>query len=302
MKPLYTREILNHAEAALARDEEYIEVMNAEGRTQCVKNSERGSSRDVPPGERGWRNIIAFRDERNLARLEAAGRAEDFFPLYPFNTMFHGPDRTEAETRATLRSVIEAFEASDEAAAITRLVTTNLRGCAVNKVIAFGLGRIGVERRGPPTQSFYEHAAARVLARAVEAVSSEPGVLLVQDPLYTDVCCKVLEEFGFGVVQGFGAKGFALLDRKSVVLAHHPSFPFREIIADLARPALICMKPEEEVEAGTGKPSSRRFQDMRAEVDSERSRKMLEEYRGVRLPCATQRAFYGNIWYVRKAR
>ncbi|KAI1185864.1 hypothetical protein F5B17DRAFT_445351 [Nemania serpens] len=299
MEPLYTREILNQAEATLASNEEYMEVQNVEGKTTRIKNV-KGSTeaRDPVPGSKGRRTIIAYRDERNLERLEMAGTPEEFFPVYPYTTMFHAANRTEAETRATFKAVIEEFEASEEAAAITNLIMTHLRGCSVNKVVAFGLGRIGFVRPGPP-QTFYEHAAARVVARAVQAVSSAPAVLLAQDPLYTDVCKRVLDEFGVDVVEGFGAKGFSLLDDDTVVLAHHPSFPLREIIADIARPALICMRPEH---AGALALSYRPYLDVRADADSERSRKMLEGYRGVELPCELQRAFWGNTWYVRKPR
>ncbi|KAI1163120.1 hypothetical protein F5B18DRAFT_661973 [Nemania serpens] len=277
MKPLYTREILNQVEAALASNEEYIEVKNTEGKMMRIKNVERcHGPQDPGPGRKGWRNIIAFRDERNLERLEAAKKPEDFFPIYPYTTLFHGANKTEDETRATFKAVIEEFEASEEAAAMTNLIMTQLKGCTVNKIIAFGLGRIGYVRPGPP-QTFFEHAAARVIARAVQAV---------------------LGEFDIGIIEGFGAKGFSLLDGDTVVLAHHPSFPLREIIADLARPALICMKPEYK---GAIAISYQRYPDVRADVDSERSRKMLEGYCGVTLPCSIQRAFWSNTWYVRKS-
>ncbi|KAI1195287.1 hypothetical protein F5X97DRAFT_308606 [Nemania serpens] len=300
MKPLYTREILNQAEAALASNEEYIEVKNTEGKTTRIKNVERSvEPRDIPPGSKGWRNIIAFRDERNLQRLEIIGKPEEFFSVYPYTTLFHGANRTEAETRSTFKAVIEEFEASEEAAAITNLIMTHLKGCSVNKIIAFGLGRIGFVRPGPP-QTYYEYAAARVVARAVQVVSSSPTVLLAQDPMYTSVCKKILDEFGIDVIEGYGAKGFSLLDDDTLVLAHHPSFPLREIIADLARPAMICMKPA--LALSSSSSSHRPYPDVRADVDSQRSRKMLEEYRRVTLPCSIQRAFWGNTWYVRKPR
>ncbi|TGJ84220.1 hypothetical protein E0Z10_g4517 [Xylaria hypoxylon] len=292
-KPIYTREILNHIEAELANDGEYIELQNSYGHTAKSKNVNRGiGRRDLAPGCKGQGNIVAFNDERNLRRLELRGEPSKFFPVYNLSTLFQGANRTKEETRETFAQVLQAFEASEEAAAIARLIKTNLKGCSVDKVIAFGLGRIGFLRPGP-SQTFYEHAAAKIVAKAAQEVSSSPKVkLLIYDPLYTDVCKTVLEEFGLDIIQGFGAKGFSLVDDNTIVLAHHPNFPLREIIADIAKPLLISMRaqsPEGPIP----------FPDMRADVDSTRSREMLTGYRGVSLPISRQKAFWENTWYIR---
>ncbi|KAI3340221.1 hypothetical protein F4824DRAFT_415123 [Ustulina deusta] len=305
-QPLYTREILNDIEAELANDGDSIKLQNNSGNTVRSKNTNKGvglGPRDLAPGCRRPANIVAFQDERDLGRLEARGKADLFFPVYNTTMIFNGPNQTEEETRQAFAQTLQEFESSEEGVAMASLVRTHLKGCTVNKVIAFGLGRIGFLRPGPP-QTFYEHAAARVIARAVGEVSSSPNVAVaVQDPLYTDVCKKVLAEFEFDVVEGFGAKGFALVDENTVVLAHHPNFPFRQIIADLARPALICMRAQEPTAAAEPRaaaPELLLLPDMRADVDSARSRRMLaEEYRAVELPVSGQRAFWENTWYIR---
>ncbi|KAI0438703.1 hypothetical protein F4803DRAFT_83118 [Xylaria telfairii] len=289
LKPLFTREILTDIEASLAENAEYIELKNAAGKTFRSKNLYRGIRGALSPGEKERRNIVGFHDERNLKLLDAKGKAGQFFPVYNATTVFQGATKTEANTRKTFAQITQVFEASNEAAAITELIHTQLSGCAVNKVIAFGLGRIGNERPGP-SQTFYEHVAAKVVWKAVKDVSSTPNIaLLVQEPLYTDVCKKVLREFGFNVVGGFGALGFTLIDDDTVVLGHHPSFPLREIISDIARPALISMRAQD-----SGPDIS-----LLADADSVRSRKMLEGYRSIPLPVVRQRAFWENTWYVR---
>ncbi|KAI1753197.1 hypothetical protein F4782DRAFT_498663 [Xylaria castorea] len=294
-KPLYTRELLYDIEASFANDGEYIEMKTADGKTFKSKNLHRGlGAGNLAHGSKQRRNIVAFQDERNLKRLEAEDKADRFFPVCNASAVFQGATRTEKETRAIFARVTQEFEDSDEAAAITDLIHTHLSGCTVNKIIAFGLGRIG----SSALQTFYEHAAARVVRRAVQDVSSAPQIaLLVQDPFYTDVCKKVVQEFDFDVIEGFGAKGFSLLDDNTVVLAHNPSFPLREIIADLARPALISMRAQEE---SADRPTQHRgIPDFRWDVDSVRSRKMLEQYHAVSLPVPCQMAFWGNTWYVR---
>ncbi|KAJ2974237.1 hypothetical protein NUW58_g8724 [Xylaria curta] len=297
LSPLFTREALTDIEAFLASDDENIELHTRGGRNVKSTNFCTGlRNRKLAHGETGQRSIILFHDERNLQRLEAQDKASEFIPVYNGSVLYRGPNRTEEETREKFASVIREFEASDEAAAIAALVKTNLKGCTVNKVIVFGLGTIGYIRHKRHDHSFYEHAAARVVARAAQEVSSsqvEP--ILAQDPFYTTVCKKVLAEFSIETIDGFGAKGFCLIDDNTIVIGHHPSFPLREIIADMGRPALISMRAQGPV------PTPKHLANLynrRADVDSVRSRKMLEEYHGGSLP--KQKVFSDNIWYVRK--
>jgi NADPH:quinone reductase-like Zn-dependent oxidoreductase len=52
----------------------------------------------------------------------------------------------------------------------------------------------------------------------------------------------MLQEIGFEVVGEQGAGGFAELDNESVVFSPVTKAPFKQIIADLARPvAIICI-------------------------------------------------------------
>ncbi|KAI0102416.1 hypothetical protein GGR51DRAFT_574099 [Nemania sp. FL0031] len=303
--PIYTHDILIHAESVLDMDGEYLDIPNEYEKSIRIRNDGKGlSCTDVPPGMTQPRNVLGFQDERTLHRLIARGKGfKELFPVYPLSAPFHGPNKTVEEVRETMRQVIADFEASEEAAALANMVKTNLKGCSVDKVIGFGMGLIGYAR--PSLSSlhpFYEYAAARVLAKAAQEVSSAPSVaVLVQDPFYTNVCKQVLEEFDIEVIDCFGAKGFALMDRNSIVVAHFPTFPFRELVADLARPALISMRAQEKVSppAAGQRLNPMPLLDSRADVDSERSRRMMKEYHNAPLPVTRQRAFYANSWYVR---
>ncbi|RYP49934.1 hypothetical protein DL768_004470 [Monosporascus sp. mg162] len=86
-----------------------------------------------------------------------------------------------------------------------------------------------------------EHAVALTVAKAIEEMGGESVAVCSQEPQYTSVFKKVLkEEFGIQVIEGFGARGFTLVDGRTFVLAHNSSICVREIIADLARPAGMC--------------------------------------------------------------
>ncbi|KAI1281711.1 hypothetical protein F5Y07DRAFT_267162 [Xylaria sp. FL0933] len=301
-QPLFTREMLDDIETELAKDGAFITLQRSSGEAIGNFNMCRGAglgARGLAPGEERTGNAVAFYGERYLHDLKRRGTPGVFFPVYNASVVFCGPNRTEHETRETFERVLAEFRESEEGVAMAKLIKTELKGRAVDKIIAFGLGRIGFHCPGV-LQSFYEHAAIKVIADAAEEVSSCPHVsVCVQDPLYTDVCRTVLAEFGLSVVPGFGAKGFAMIDDRTIVLVHHPNFPFREIVADIARPALICMK-EREVADAAGVFTKASPDDIRADVESVRSRRMLLEYRETSLPDSIeQKAFWANTWYIR---
>lgn len=58
-----------------------------------------------------------------------------------------------------------------------------------------------------------------------------------QDPIYTPVDEQVLREAGFTVVDD--PRAFLEVDEASVIIAISPDIPVRQIIADIARPAIM---------------------------------------------------------------
>jgi hypothetical protein len=63
--------------------------------------------------------------------------------------------------------------------------------------------------------------------------------LLAQDPAYTEEAKEMLKVRGFSVVGSFGAAGFAEIDNDSVVVTAYITAPLAELVADIARPAVI---------------------------------------------------------------
>ncbi|KAI1132647.1 hypothetical protein F5Y10DRAFT_293000 [Nemania abortiva] len=297
MTPIFTREVLLNAEAAIATtDAEIIDISNGYGKTIGFRTVDRDPlSRDVPPGEEEPRKRLIFRGERALrVTAELNNGIETFFPVICEDVLLCGPNRSEELTRELMVHTIDSFEASDEAKALTDMIKTNLKGSAVDKVILFGPGEVGVEYEEHNwLQSCLEFAAARVIARAAQEVSSAPSVAILAQDFFSSVCKKVLPEFDIEIIECYGAKGFTLVDDNTIAIAHHPSFPFREIIADLARPAVLSMRAQDD-------PSlTKDLLRTVCDIDSERSREMIKEYREVLLP-VSQPTFHENVWYFRK--
>lgn len=122
----------------------------------------------------------------------------------------------------------------------------------VAKIICFGLGDMC---RGPPEwyrrqmgsseqeleaesirPSTIQHSVALTMADMCSANNIQ---LLAQDPGYTEEAKEMLKGKGFSIVGLFGAGGFAEIDDHSVVFSAFVEAPLKQIIADLARPALI---------------------------------------------------------------
>ncbi|KAI2642137.1 hypothetical protein GGS21DRAFT_546405 [Xylaria nigripes] len=296
-KPLFTRELLERAEAELAKNGKYITLGTVGGSTIERHNELEGVEiRDAAPDSSAKQPVIIFCNERIFLSL-FPHVGDKIVPLSWLNPDLDGPNRTEEETRKIFTRVLEEFEESEEAAAITRLIKEHLQDRAIDKVIAFGLSTIGYiyPLHRNPEQSFHEHAAALFITKTLREVSTCPDVkLFVQEPRYTSVCKKVLPDYGMEVVGGFGAKGFLLIDEKTVAIAHHPNFPFRQIIADLTWPAVMCMreqKPESNVSLKTN---------LHADADSVRSRRMLQNYYEVSIKSNFNRAFFDNTWFIKK--
>lgn len=73
-----------------------------------------------------------------------------------------------------------------------------------------------------------------------------------QDPIYTPADEKVLYEAGITVIDD--PRAFLEIDDSSVVISCCPDIPVRQIVADLARPALIIWT-KTLVEDGDGSPT-----------------------------------------------
>ena len=129
----------------------------------------------------------------------------------------------------------------------------------VTKIVCFGLGELNfkppdwwrIQNSSKPNDeqeaetsviegALIHHAIALTMASVARAAFGIGEVrLLTQDPRYSDETKDLLQEMGFEVVGDHGAGGFAEMDDESLVFSAFANVPVRQIIADLARPAVI---------------------------------------------------------------
>lgn len=84
-----------------------------------------------------------------------------------------------------------------------------------------------------------QHSIALTLAEFYRNNGLGEVRLLAQDPDYTEKTEEMLRDSGFSIVGRFGAGGFAEIDDDTVVFSAFVEAPLKQIIADIARPALI---------------------------------------------------------------
>jgi hypothetical protein len=109
-----------------------------------------------------------------------------------------------------------------------------------------------------------------------------------QDPIYTPVDTRVLSEAGFTVVDD--PRAFLEVDEASVIIAIDPDIPVRQIIADIARPAIMIWNKVAPAPDGDV---------FFADPVSPRVTQMVGEY--IELPFQVDDKYFGDLaLYVRK--
>ena len=158
------------------------------------------------------------------------------------------PKRDPAErAQAALDAGIAEWEASEE----YRGFRATLAGVAlpkITKIVAFANSTLsmGGEFRTCSTQ---QHALMLTLRdvivasrRSNNAQGQAPGPdekiqCFAQDPMYSDADKEVLLKAGIAVLDD--PRGFLEVDDDTAVLCFSPNIPVRQIVADIARPAVL---------------------------------------------------------------
>lgn len=228
------------------------------------------------------RFVVAFHGERELLQAKRDNRQGEFSCVIPGTIEFHPPHRDAAQANERWQSFDRFWETAPSRQYLMALVSSRQNAVrAVDKIFGLGLGPICAGATRPlymPDEHLKEHMAVLAIAEEVARVKRGPVTIYAADPCYTTECRRALAVMGIQVVNCFGAKAFTMVDENSIVVTRYPSFPVREILADLCRPAAFIgnrQKTREEVAAipeeiykETGDP------------DTERTRQMFEEYEG----------------------
>ncbi|KAK2048207.1 hypothetical protein LZ31DRAFT_591802 [Colletotrichum somersetense] len=205
-------------------------------------------------------------------------------------------------------NMIEAFEkhrdtwwGSPEFLHFQHILTCTSMPDGINKVICFGLGDLSLDsgddhhhkcRGHSEARCHIQHAVALFVAQILEKRFGREIPVYCQDPEYTQASiellhCAMVEE----VLND--PQGFLDVDENTVVISIDPSIPVKQIITDLARPAIIIWNDQLPDEMDTMEWKYTRLPDgsgrwispWMANPDSARTRKMeKDEYRSCPFP------------------
>ncbi|CAJ2504334.1 Uu.00g117280.m01.CDS01 [Anthostomella pinea] len=297
--PLFTKERLTEFENELEKDGDPITIQNELGLVKAFSNTCHGNGlADLPASEPDpMHNSVLFMSEYFWEAYKKFGKPDDYQSL-ELRTMraHYGVPRSLEDIRISLRAGLDRYAESEEGQAMVQMIQDNLRGNNMDKIFAFGLGPLSYSSAREHESRSNEHAAARVIATTIREMNPKKDITVyLQDPAYRSDCRQVLGVAGFKVIHCYGAKGFTLIDDNSFVFCHNPDFPFREIVADIARPAVLGMRPQRSEAESRSEEEQRKV-----DRDSVRSRKMLEEYQMVNV--GRQGEILGsNAWYVKNS-
>ncbi|KAL2020086.1 hypothetical protein VTK56DRAFT_8890 [Thermocarpiscus australiensis] len=153
----------------------------------------------------------------------------------------------EAVQRA-FEAGIKQWEASEDCRRLRAVLETALLP-RVNSIVAFACSTMSAKKG--ELRTIYQHALILTMRDILSSRRCEekPEIsCFAQDPIYTDIDEEVLRRAGVAVLQD--PRGFLEVDDQSLVISFAPNIPVRQIIADIARPAvLICDRVKTDAEA-----------------------------------------------------
>ncbi|KAK3291385.1 uncharacterized protein B0H64DRAFT_47656 [Chaetomium fimeti] len=203
------------------------------------------------------------------------------------------PIRPAPETRA----ILQQEKAKWDASAACRKLTATLQGMAdagrlphVDKVVAFACNRPSVVERAERVAA--EHAVVLSIRDFFARRSPTTTVqCYAQDPLYEDVDREVLGELGMTVLEH--PRGFLEVDESAVVFAQAPGVAVRQIVADIARPAVMVWDRVCEIPREGASWVGRGEQIPRSDNISPRVEEMIKDY--TELPFTSDLAGFGSL-------
>ena len=132
------------------------------------------------------------------------------------------------------------WEASKSCRQLHSLFTSISIPSQISKIVGFACGTLLSScQEQAADRVVFQHALILTLRDIVtnKQVESDPIRCHAQDPAYTEIDNSVLEGHGITVLKD--PKGFLEVDDSTVVVSCAAAIPVKQIVSDLARPAVI---------------------------------------------------------------
>ncbi|KAI0137845.1 hypothetical protein F4776DRAFT_670821 [Hypoxylon sp. NC0597] len=147
------------------------------------------------------------------------------------------PDCTTEDLYLELGNARKEWEQSEHHAQLRNLLASVKLPCDIKKVIGFALGSFSFPNWGQRCR--VQHSILMSIHQWASANMGEKTKpqCYVQDPAYSNREKQILEEMGVTALND--PWGFLEADESSIIISISPDVPVRQIITDIARPAMI---------------------------------------------------------------
>lgn len=161
------------------------------------------------------------------------------------------PESTASPQEAELlfRSIQERWEGSETCRQLRSILLASTDTLPpITKIVAFSLSSFSLtspdevlEESRSTRRAAYQHSMLLTLKRIISEADSQPPITsitcYVQDPIYTESDTSVLKNHAITVLDD--PHGFLEVDESTVVISIASNAPIKEVVTDIARPAII---------------------------------------------------------------
>lgn len=143
------------------------------------------------------------------------------------------PARNFNEVEGTFRSNLLAWDESATCKQVKSILAGVKLSCTITKVIGIACGPLDSRRTS------LQHALLLTIQDVLGRRNTNRmrPVCYAQDPIYADTDQSVLEHFGITVLDD--PEALLMANDSTALVSCSPNIPVKEIIADIARPAII---------------------------------------------------------------
>lgn len=131
---------------------------------------------------------------------------------------------------------IQSWKESDMCSQLVQVLDSSATTLEINKIVGVALGTISQYTEDSRNRSAFQHALVLTL-REWLLQTKQDFPCYVQDPNYNPVDHSILGEYGVEVIDD--PRAWLEIDEMSILFSCSPNVPVKEIVADIARPAVV---------------------------------------------------------------
>ncbi|KAH6986524.1 hypothetical protein BKA56DRAFT_430017, partial [Ilyonectria sp. MPI-CAGE-AT-0026] len=241
--PLFTAAQLRDLDQQIARRLKTVTVTGIDG----VEYAQNGTF--LPRASREEKAFISFSSIEALVSRPPEwpySRSVAYCPLHISHRRSDDQELNSVEeTNEAFIKYKQEWESSEPCRILKHTLASGPLPKSITKIVCFGLGPL-TPLNDRSQRVHTQHAAALTMAHAIKERTGCTVQIYSQEPAYTRICEQVLGPHGITILTG--VQGFLEVDNSTVVFSVAPNVPVKQIVVDLARPAIMVWDNVESVE------------------------------------------------------